>query len=87
MSHVVAGGVAQQTKNMQGKRRGVKKYAGQAVKNGNIVVRQCGTVFHPGRNVKMGNDFTIYSVVDGLVKFRRMSSFKRGKYYVDVLPQ
>lgn len=85
MSHVVSGGVASQTKNMVGKRLGVKKFAGEAVINGNIIVKQRGTVFHPGRGVKISKDFSIYAIQDGIVKFRRMTGFKRAKYYIDVV--
>jgi large subunit ribosomal protein L27 len=87
MSHTVAGGVVKISTNVAGKRLGVKKYAGQLVRNGNIIVRQRGSVYHPGKNVKMSKDFSIYAVVDGLVSFRRMSGHKRGQYFIDVLPQ
>ncbi len=87
MSKVAAAGTAPYSKNMRGKRLGVKKYAEEKVNNGNIIVRQRGTVFHPGFGVKMGRDFTIYAVVDGKVKFRRMTGYKRGKYYIDVIKE
>lgn len=51
--------------------RGVKRYGGQAVTPGTILVRQCGTKFHPGRNVGIGNDFTLFSTVEGTVRFQR----------------
>ncbi len=85
MSHVAASGAIRVSGNVAGKRLGVKKFAGQQVKNGNIIVKQRGSVYHPGKNVKMGRDFTIYAVADGVVEFRRMSGHKRGKYYVDVV--
>jgi large subunit ribosomal protein L27 len=50
--------------------RGIKVYGGQAVRAGNIIVRQCGTKFHPGRGVGMGSDYTIFALVDGTVEFR-----------------
>jgi large subunit ribosomal protein L27 len=86
MSHVVAGGAAAQTKNMVGKRLGVKKYAGQEVINGNILVRQRGSVFHPGKNTKMSRDFSVYAIAEGFVSFRHMTGSKRQQYFIDVLP-
>jgi large subunit ribosomal protein L27 len=87
MSHVIAGGATSQTKNMVGKRLGVKKFAGQEVKNGNILVRQRGSVFHAGKNAKMARDFSIYAIADGFVSFRRMTGSKRQQYFMDVLPE
>ena len=87
MSHVKSGGSVVITPNVPGKRLGVKKYAGQFVKNGNIIVKQRGTVFHAGKNTKVARDFSIYAVADGIVEFRRMSGHKRGQYYIDVIPQ
>lgn len=84
MSKVAAAGAAKQSPNVAGKRLGVKKYAGQEVKNGNIIVRQRGTVFHPGLNTKISRDHSIYAISDGVVSFRRMSGHKRGQYFVDV---
>lgn len=51
--------------------RGVKVYGGQTVTAGSIIVRQCGTKFHPGRNVKLGKDFTLFAVADGVVEFNK----------------
>ncbi len=85
MSHVASGGTARQTKNMAGKRLGLKKYSGEEVSNGNIIVKQRGSVFHPGKGVKMSKDYSIYAVIDGVVKFRRMSGHKRSQYYIDVI--
>ena len=86
MSKVAAAGSVKISTNVAGKRLGVKKFAGEKVKNGNIIVRQRGSVYHPGKNVKISKDFSIYSVADGEVSFRRMTGHKRGKYYVDVTP-
>lgn len=61
---------------------GVKKYGGQKVIAGNIIVRQKGTKFHPGENVGLGKDFTIFSLIDGFVKFETK---KAGRKYVSVL--
>ncbi len=85
MSHVKGAGSVAMSKNMEGKRLGVKKSGGQEVINGNIIIKQRGTVYHPGKNVKMGRDHTIYAVADGLVSFRRMTGYKRSQYYVDVI--
>ncbi|MBN2100515.1 50S ribosomal protein L27 [Candidatus Dojkabacteria bacterium] len=86
MAHVKSGGSkAAQGVNIAGKRLGLKASAGQKVRNGNILVRQRGTVYHPGKNVKMGRDFSIYSIADGTVEFRTMTGYKRGKKYIDVL--
>lgn len=87
MSKVAAAGSVTIGNNVAGKRLGVKKYAGQKVIIGNILVKQRGTVFHPGKNVKLSKDFSIYAVADGVVEFRRMSGRKRGQYYVDVITE
>jgi large subunit ribosomal protein L27 len=86
MSHVIAGGATSQTKNMVGKRLGVKKYAGEVVRNGNILVRQRGSVFHAGKNTKLAKDYSVYAIADGYVSFRHMTGNKRSQYYIDVLP-
>lgn len=63
---------------------GVKKYGGEFVKAGNIIVRQRGTKFHKGNNVGLGNDYTIYSLIDGYVKF---ATKKSGKKFINVYPE
>lgn len=85
MSKVAAAGSVKIGNNTPGKRLGVKKYAGEAVRNGNIILKQRGTAYHPGKNVKLAKDYSIYAVMDGFVSFRRMSGRKRGKFYVDVV--
>lgn len=85
MSHVVGAGSVNMTGNVAGKRLGVKKYEGQQVKAGNIIVKQRGSVYHPGKNTYLSKDYSIHAKIDGVVKFRRMSGFKRGQYYIDVL--
>lgn len=87
MSHVKGAGSVAMSKNMEGKRLGLKKAGGQEVIIGNIVVKQRGSVYHAGKNVKMGRDHTLYAVADGVVHFRRMTGHKRSQYYVDVLPK
>lgn len=84
MSKTAAAGSVKMSPNVAGKRLGVKKYAGEVVRNGNILVRQRGTAFHAGRNTKLSRDHSIYAVADGVVAFRRMSGHKRGQYYIDV---
>lgn len=78
---------AQQGVNVAGKRRGVKRFGGQMVKNGEILVRQLGTVFFPGKNVGQGRDFTLFAKADGVVKFRDLTGTKRGKKAVDVVQE
>ena len=86
MAHVKSGGSkAAQGVNIHGKRLGLKIHDGQVVRKGNIIIRQRGTVYHAGRNVKVGRDHTLYSVADGIVKFRMMTGFKRGRTAVDVV--
>ena len=69
MAHKKGGGSTSNGRDSNPQFRGVKRYGGQSVITGNIIVRQCGTVFHPGRNVRMGRDFTIYATADGVVEF------------------
>ncbi len=89
MAHKKAGGSTSLGRDSQSKRLGVKLFAGEKVKAGGIIIRQRGTKFHPGLNVRRGNDDTLYSVATGVVSFR---SIKRRKFdgrlaatkYVDV---
>jgi large subunit ribosomal protein L27 len=71
MAHKKAGGSSRNGRDSAGQRRGVKRFAGQVVKAGNILVRQCGTKFHPGKNLGCGRDYTLFAKIDGLVKFER----------------
>lgn len=71
MAHKKGQGSSRNGRDSNGQRRGVKKYGGQEVIAGNILVRQVGTKVHPGHNVGMGNDFTLFALVDGYVKFDR----------------
>jgi large subunit ribosomal protein L27 len=88
MAHIKAGGAkAHQGVNVAGKRRGIKVFAGEFAKAGYILVRQKGTVFHAGKNVRVGRDHTLYAVSDGYVSFRKMSGYKRGQKYVDVVDE
>lgn len=73
MASKKAAGSTRNGRDSAGKRLGVKRFGGETVRPGTIIVRQRGTKFHLGNNVKMGRDFTIYSVIDGQVKFERLS--------------
>ncbi len=69
MAHKKGQGSTKNGRDSNSKRRGVKRFGGQVVRAGNILVRQCGTKFHPGRNVGMGRDFTLFALKDGTVVF------------------
>jgi large subunit ribosomal protein L27 len=71
MAHKKAGGSSKNGRDSNGQRRGVKRYGGEAVKAGSIIVRQLGTRIHPGENVGMGRDYTLFAKIDGLVTFER----------------
>jgi large subunit ribosomal protein L27 len=72
MAHKKAGGSSRNGRDSPGQRRGVKIFAGQSVRAGNILVRQTGTSIHPGENVGMGRDYTLFAKIDGTVKYERM---------------
>ena len=76
MASKKAAGSTRNGRDSAGRRLGVKRFGGEAVKPGTIIVRQRGTQFHLGRNVKMGRDFTIYSVIEGKVKFERFDKLR-----------
>ena len=69
MAHKKGGGSTSNGRDSQGQRRGVKRYGGEKVIAGNIIVRQWGTKFRPGRNIGMGTDYTLFALVDGVVRF------------------
>lgn len=79
-----AGGSSRNGRDSNAQRRGVKRFGGQLVRSGNILVRQVGTVFHPGKNVGCGKDFTLFSLVDGIVQFERKD---KKRQQVSVYPQ
>lgn len=81
MAHKKAGGSTRNGRDSISKRLGVKKFGGEKVKPGNIIVRQRGTKFHPGLNVGMGKDYTLFALVEGIVKFERLDK-KRKKVSV-----
>lgn len=84
MASKKAAGSTKNGRDSQSKRLGVKRFGGQKVLPGTIIVRQRGTKFLPGNHVRLGRDFTIYSVIEGVVKFER---FNKQKYKVSVYPQ
>jgi len=69
MAHKKAGGSSRNGRDSSGQRRGVKRFGGESVRAGNILVRQLGTKFHPGNNVGMGRDYTLFALIDGVVAF------------------
>ncbi len=85
MAHSAATGSAKRTVDVIGKRLGIKKFGGEKVNPGEIIVRQRGSEFYPGVNVKQGRDFTLYATKLGFVAFRRMTGYKRHQKYVDVV--
>ena len=84
MAHKKGGGSTANGRDSNPQYRGIKKYGGEKVIAGNIIVRQFGTTFHPGRNVGLGKDFTIFSLVEGVVKFER---FDRKRQKVSVVAE
>jgi len=83
MAHKKAGGSSRNGRDSAGRRLGVKKFGSEVVVPGNIIIRQRGTKFHPGLNVGMGKDHTIFSLVEGHVKFKEQ---KNKKMFVSVEP-
>jgi large subunit ribosomal protein L27 len=72
MAHKKAGGSSKNGRDSNAQRRGVKRYGGEKVKAGNIIIRQLGTRIHPGLNVGIGKDYTIFAKIDGTVAFERL---------------
>ncbi|MEJ5083415.1 MULTISPECIES: 50S ribosomal protein L27 [unclassified Ochrobactrum] len=83
MAHKKAGGSSRNGRDSESKRLGVKKFGGEAVVSGNIIVRQRGTKWHPGSNVGLGKDHTIFATTNGSVAFRTKAN---GRTYVSVTP-
>jgi large subunit ribosomal protein L27 len=82
MAHKKAGGSSKNGRDSNGQRRGVKRYGGEKVIAGNILVRQLGTKIHPGNNVGMGRDYTLFATIDGIVAYERMGrSHKKVSVY------
>lgn len=84
MAHKKAGGSSRNGRDSESKRLGVKKFGGEAVIPGNIILRQRGTKWHPGENVGIGKDHTIFSKSEGAVTFRKKAN---GRTYVSVMPK
>ncbi|MSP15030.1 MAG: 50S ribosomal protein L27 [Myxococcales bacterium] len=83
MAHKKGQGSSQNGRDSHGQRRGVKRFGGEKVRAGSVIVRQVGTVVHPGNNVGRGRDFTLFALIDGVVKFERKG---RDKKKVSVYP-
>ena len=83
MAHKKAGGSSSNGRDSAGRRLGVKRFAGETVNVGTILVRQRGTVFHPGENVGLGNDHTLFAKASGKLKFERKA---KGRRTVSVIP-
>ncbi|TMI80957.1 MAG: 50S ribosomal protein L27 [Bacteroidetes bacterium] len=81
MAHKKGEGSVKNGRDSQSKRLGVKIFGGQAVISGNIIIRQRGTVYHPGKNVGVGKDFTLFALADGVVEFKRR---KNNRTFVSV---
>jgi len=83
MAHKKSAGSAKNGRDSHGQRRGVKRFSGENVKAGNILVRQCGTKFHAGHNVGTGKDYTLYAKMDGVVKVQHT---RQDRKVLHVLP-
>ena len=83
MAHKKAGGSSRNGRDSAGQRLGLKIFGGESVRAGNIIARQRGTKWHPGRNVGLGKDHTLFALIDGKVEFRTKA---KGRIYVSVLP-
>jgi large subunit ribosomal protein L27 len=84
MAHKKGVGSSRNGRDSNPQYRGIKKFGGEQVRAGNIIVRQCGTVWHPGRNVGLGRDYTIFALVDGVVKFEHKN---KARFKVSVYPE
>ncbi len=82
MAHIKAGGTTKGNRDSVAKRLGVKAYGGEKVQAGSIIVRQRGTVFHPGNGTKLGSDDTLYAAISGIVNFKT----RLGNKVIEVLP-
>ncbi len=83
MAHKKAGGSSRNGRDSPGQRLGVKRFGGEACLAGNILVRQHGTKWHPGNNVGVGRDYTLFALIDGRVEYRTKA---KGRTYVSVVP-
>lgn len=83
MAHKKGVGSSRNGRDSNPQYRGVKKFGGEHVRAGNILIRQCGTKYHPGRNVGLGSDYTIFALIDGVVKFEHKD---KTRFKVSVYP-
>lgn len=86
MAHKKAGGSSRNGRDSAGQRRGVKRFGGQHVTAGNILIRQLGTTVFPGENVGMGRDYTLFAKIDGVVKYETFLRKRREMKRVHILP-
>lgn len=86
MAHKKAGGSSRNGRDSHGQRRGVKRFGGQPVLAGNILIRQLGTRVYPGENVGMGRDFTLFAKVDGVVKYETYTRKRKVMKRVHIVP-
>lgn len=86
MAHKKAGGSSRNGRDSIGQRRGVKRFGGQQVQAGNILVRQLGTKIHPGRNVGVGRDYTLFATSDGVVTFEKYTRKRKTRTRVHIEP-
>lgn len=86
MAHKKAGGSSRNGRDSAGQRRGVKRFGGQSVLAGNILIRQLGTTVYPGENVGMGRDFTLYAKIDGVVKYEKFIRKRKVHKRVHIVP-
>lgn len=86
MAHKKAGGSSRNGRKTRGKRLGVKRFGGQTVRSGEVLVRQNGTKWHPGKGVGLGRNYTIFSLIDGVVSFHRVGGKgnRSGKVFISV---
>ncbi len=86
MAHKKAGGSSRNGRDSIGQRRGVKRFGGQQVKAGNILVRQLGTKIQPGQNVGQGKDYTLFALVNGQVQYEKYTRKRKVKTRVNIVP-
>ena len=85
MAHKKGVGSSRNGRDSNPKRRGVKEFGGETVRAGNILVRQCGTKFHPGNNVGLGRDYTLFALIDGIVTFEGDKKRRRVSVYAPTI--
>lgn len=83
MAHKKAGGSSRNGRDSEGQRRGIKRYGGQVVTGGTILVRQVGSTFHAGKNVGTGKDYTLFALTDGTVEFTKKRNDRK---YINIIP-